>query len=328
MSFIDVNNLSKEFKVFTRKKGLGNAFKSIFKREYQVKKAVDCISFKIEKGELLGYIGPNGAGKSTTIKMLTGILLPSEGEIKVNGLVPFDNRKENSMNMGVVFGQRSQLYWDLPMEETFELYKKMYKVEDRKFKRNVEFYVDLLDMEEFLRKPVRTLSLGQKMRANLTVALLHDPAVLYLDEPTIGLDVVVKNKIRKFIKEINKEKGTTVILTTHDMDDIEHICDRLIMIDHGHILYDGMLDDFKEQYGNQYLLMAQFAEDNVSINDHRLNIVKDEGQVKWLSFFKENIGTAEAVSILSREHKLIDLSIKEPETEDIVRRIYEEGLMI
>lgn len=328
MAFIDVKNVSKEFKVFTREKGLGNALKSIFKREYQIIKAVDNISFQINKGELVGYIGPNGAGKSTTIKMLTGILFPSSGEIRVNGLMPYENRKENSMNMGVVFGQRSQLYWDIPVEETFELYKKMYRIDEKRFKENVEFYVDLLEMGDFIRKPVRTLSLGQKMRANLTVALLHDPDVLYLDEPTIGLDVVVKSKIRKFIKAINKEKGTTVILTTHDMNDIENICDRIILIDQGQILYDGRLADFKENYGKQYTMMVQFSDNNIEIKDSRFNILKEEGQFKWLSFLKEDITVAEAVNYLSRNYNIIDLSIKEPDIEDIVRRIYENKIAL
>ncbi|MFP4661222.1 MAG: ATP-binding cassette domain-containing protein [Halanaerobiales bacterium] len=323
MAFIEVEHLSKYFKVYSREKGLLNSFKSLFKREYQLKKAVDDISFSIEKGELVGYIGPNGAGKSTTIKTLAGILLPTVGQVKVNGMIPYKNRKENSMNMGVVFGQRSQLYWDLPMEETFDLFKKMYKIEEKVFKRNLDFYVDLLQMGDFLRKPVRTLSLGQKMRANLASALLHDPDVLYLDEPTIGLDVVVKNKIRNFIREINREKNTTVILTTHDMDDIEHICDRLIMIDHGKILYDGSLTEFKNSYGKEYTVMVQFNEYDINITDKRLNVIKDEGQVKWISFLIDDLSVAEAVTQLTRKYDIIDLSIKEPETEELVRKIYE-----
>ena len=252
----------------------------------------------------------------------------SSGEIKVNGLVPYENRKENSMHMGVVFGQRSQLYWDIPVEETFELFKKMYRIDEKRFKENVEFYVDLLEMGDFIRKPVRTLSLGQKMRANLTVALLHDPDVLYLDEPTIGLDVVVKSNIRKFIKAINKEKGTTVILTTHDMNDIENICDRIILIDQGQILYDGRLADFKENYGKQYTMMVQFSDNNIEIKDSRFNILKEDGQFKWLSFLKEDITVAEAVNYLSRNYNIIDLSIKEPDIEDIVRRIYENKIAL
>ncbi len=326
MAFIEVKNLSKYFKVYKREKGLSSSIKSLFKRKYEVKKAIDDISFSIKKGELVGYIGPNGAGKSTTIKTLAGILLPSTGKVLVNGKVPYKNRKENSMNMGVVFGQRSQLYWDLPMEETFDLFRKMYKIDEGKFNDNLEFYVELLQMSDFLRKPVRTLSLGQKMRANLTAALLHDPDVLYLDEPTIGLDVVVKNKIRNFIKEINKEKNTTVILTTHDMDDIEHICDRLIMIDNGKIIYDGSLDNFKEKHGRKYTIMVQFNENNINIADSRLNIAKDEGQVKWFTFLKNEISVAEAVTQLTRKYDIIDLSIYEPETEDLVRKIYESGM--
>ena len=205
----------------------------LFHREYIVKHAVKNISFEIEQGEVVGYIGPNGAGKSTTIKMLSGILIPSSGTVSVGGMIPYENRKENAKRIGVVFGQRSQLYWDLPISDTFDLYENLYDVPKKVFSENCEYYTELFDMKDFINQPVRQLSLGQKMKANIALALLHNPDVLYLDEPTIGLDVTSKRVLREAKQIINKERGTTVILTTHDMDDIEAVCKRLIMIDKG-----------------------------------------------------------------------------------------------
>ncbi len=324
MSFIEVNNVSKEFQVYIRRKGFVNSVKSLFQRSYEVKKAVENISFHIDKGELVGYIGPNGAGKSTTIKMLSGILYPSSGEIRVNGRIPYENRKENAMRIGIVFGQRSQLYWDLPMEETFELYKKMYRINENKFRRNLDFFVELLDMKEFLHRPVRQLSLGQKMRANLAVALLHDPEIIYLDEPTIGLDVVAKERIRRFIKEVNQEKKTTVILTTHDMTDIEKVCDRIMMIDHGRILHDGPLEGFIEKNSGGHMLTVTFSGPNVRIADPRFKVIKDEGVLKVMLFKKEEISVAEAITVITRNYDITDLNLKEPEIEEIVRGLYDK----
>jgi len=248
MSYIEVEKVVKEFKVLHRDKGLKSALKSLFHRRYATVRAVDGISFTIERGEFVGYIGPNGAGKSTTIKMLAGILVPTSGTITVSGLVPYLHRRENAKRIGVVFGQRSSLEWDLPMEDTFDLFQKIYRIDEEVYRRNIRFYIELFEMEGFLKRPVRQLSLGEKMRAEIAVALLHDPEVLYLDEPTIGLDVVAKNKIRQFIKQINAEKKITVILTTHDMDDIEQICRRIMMIDRGRLLYDGSLENFKHPW--------------------------------------------------------------------------------
>jgi len=325
MSYIEVSNVTKEFKIVKREKGAFNALKSMFHREYIIKKAVDDISFNIEQGELVGYIGPNGAGKSTTIKMMSGILTPSAGKITVGGLVPYENRKENNLRMGVVFGQRSQLYWDLPMGETFDLYKKMYRIDDAAFKRNVEFYVELLDMGPFLNVPVRQLSLGQKMRGNIATALLHDPDVVYLDEPTIGLDVLAKSRIRTFIKEVNKEKNTTLILTTHDLDDIEAICNRLIMIDNGRKLYDGSLRDFKEIYSGGHVIMAEFdTEAPIYLDDPRLTVKKEEGCHKWILFKKNEITPMEALSAIQRQYRIRDISIQEADIEETVKEIYEK----
>ena len=250
MAYIEAENLQKTFKVYERPKGAGAALRSLIHRTYTEKRAVDGISFSIQKGEMVGYIGPNGAGKSTTIKILGGILVPDGGSVLCGGRVPWKERKENALHVGVVFGQRSQLNWELPMEDTFELYRKMYRIPESIYKRNVECFTELLGMEEFLRKPVRSLSLGQKMRAELAASLLHDPEVLFLDEPTVGLDVVAKDRIRKFLKELNREKQTTILLTSHDMMDIDEICSRVILIDHGKKMLDEQLEDFY-QIGRQ-----------------------------------------------------------------------------
>ncbi len=325
MSYIVVDRVSKEYEIFKREKGFKHALASLVRRNYEVKRAVSDISFEIQKGELVGYIGQNGAGKSTTIKMLAGILIPTSGTVTVNGRVPHKYRKENAYDIGVVFGQRSQLFWNLPMEETFDLYKKIYKIDSHTFKRNVAFYVELLDMHEFLRTPVRQLSLGQRMRAELVVSLLHDPSILYLDEPTIGLDILVKKKIRHFIKEVNREKQTTVILTTHDMDDIEQICNRIIAIDRGGIVYDGSVDHFKEQYSSGHLIVVDFCEERVRIDDPRMEVVKEEGSKQWILLHRGEISVAEAISTITRRHEIQDIQIKEPRIEDAIREIYERG---
>lgn len=322
MPIIELNEVSKTFKVHKRTTGFWSTLGSLVRREYETKTAVERISFAIEPGELVGYIGPNGAGKSTTIKMLSGILTPSAGSIRVDGRVPHEERRTNAMHIGVVFGQRSQLYWDLPMLDTFGLYQKMFRIEDGAFKRNVDFYVELLEMGEFLNRPVRQLSLGQKMRAELAVALLHDPKIVYLDEPTIGLDVVAKSRIRTFIREVNKEKGTTVILTTHDMDDIEQICDRIILIDRGAIKYDGTLAAFKSGFSQGHLLSVVFADEAVDLAEERLQIVKSEGPRKQIVFRSDQISVAEAISFITRSYKVLDLQLKEPDIEEIIRDLY------
>lgn len=322
MHYIEINNISKEFKVYKRGKGFLQTAKSLIKREYEIKKAVDHISLHIDKGEMVGYIGPNGAGKSTTIKMLTGILTPTSGEIVVDGLNPHIERVKNARRIGVVFGQRSQLYWDLPMMDTFELYKKMYRISHEQYKKNTSFLTELLEMEDFLQKPVRLLSLGQKMRANLAVALLHDPEILYLDEPTIGLDIVAKSKMRTFLKELNREKKTTVLLTTHDMDDIEQICQRVILIDKGSKIYDGSLEHFKTTYSGGYMLVIEFSTENIELQEPRITIIKDEGMRKTMLIDPRKISIAESISYLTRNFDINDLQLREPDIENAIYRIY------
>lgn len=323
MAIIEVSHVSKEFRIHRRQTGIWSSVRSLFSRNFEVKKAVQDINFQVNRGELVGYIGPNGAGKSTTIKMLSGILVPTSGSVLVDGRVPHRQRKENARRIGVVFGQRSQLYWDLPIVETFDLYQKMYGIEKERFKQNVDFYVNLFELGEFLHQPTRQLSLGQKMRANFAIAMLHDPEIVYLDEPTIGLDVLAKSRIRRFVREVNSVRGTTVILTTHDMDDIEQICERIIMIDQGRLLYDGSQAGFKSQFGSGHRMMVEFAGDSVHIADSRLHIVREDGPRKWIAFRSEEISPAEAISLITRNHDIRDLTIKEPEIEEIVRQVYE-----
>ena len=239
MSIIEVKNLVKTYKIIEKEDGIKGYFKNLIKPKYNEFTAVKGINFNIEEGELVGYIGENGAGKSTTIKMLTGLLTPTSGKVIVNGIVPNEKRIENNKNIGAVFGQKTQLWWDLPVIESFRLIKKMYKIPENEYRKNLKKFTEILDLANLLEKQVKNLSLGQKMRCEIAATFLHNPKIVYLDEPTIGLDVFVKENIRKFIKDINKEKKTTVILTTHDLKDIEDVCDRIILLDKGQIIYDG-----------------------------------------------------------------------------------------
>ena len=243
---IRTHDLRKTFRSPKRRPGVGGALRTLFSREIEEKVAVRDVTMELEPGELVGYIGPNGAGKSTTIKMLTGILVPTAGTIEVAGLVPYERRNENARNIGVVFGQRSQLYWDLPLVESFELLRAIYSIPKDRYRENLQRFIEMLEMEPFLRTPVRQLSLGQRMRGDFAAAMLHNPRIVYLDEPTIGLDVVAKEAIREFVRHINQDRGTTIILTTHDLADVERLCRRIILIDKGTIIYDGTVDHIKE----------------------------------------------------------------------------------
>jgi ABC-2 type transport system ATP-binding protein len=327
-AIIEVKGLRKEFKIAKRQEGAFGALRSLFSRDYISKLAVNDVSFAIRPGELVGYIGPNGAGKSTTIKMLTGILVPSGGQVHVRGLVPYDRRVENARQIGVVFGQRTQLWWDLPTIESFELLQHIYKVPPDRYARNMARFKDLLGLDEFLQTPVRQLSLGQRMRADLAAALLHDPDILYLDEPTIGLDVVAKEKIREFILEINRDRGVTVILTTHDMQDIEKICERMILIDKGTVIYDGPVAQIKERFGKMRTLVVDLepngAMDNLVIAGAEL--VKREGHRFWLRFNRDLISASQLIARVSEQYGIRDLTVEEPEIEGIISRIYQEGL--
>jgi ABC-2 type transport system ATP-binding protein len=286
---IDVKNLQKEFKSYSSRQGLKGAFRDLFTRNYKLLKAVDNISLQIKQGEMVAYIGENGAGKSTTIKMLTGILQPTGGSVTVNGMNPHKEREAFTKTIGVVFGQRSQLWWDIAVQESFRLLKKVYKVSDEAYETHMEHVIETLDIGPLLDKPVRKLSLGQRMRCELAAALIHNPQLLFLDEPTIGLDVLVKLKIREFLKEINKNYGTTILLTTHDLTDIEALCDRVIMLDEGRIIYDGALKELKKQWGDGKQIQMQFLQ-RVALAD--LSSSVSELDVEWEQGEEETIWIA------------------------------------
>lgn len=327
---IRVENLSKEFKSNKKYPGFKGAIKSFFSTEYITKRAVDNISFQINDGEIVGYIGANGAGKSTTIKMMTGILTPSDGIVTVNGLVPYENREKNAKNIGVVFGQKTQLWWDLPISETFSLLKDIYDVGDKEFEERMDFLKEVLGLEEFFLSPVRTLSLGQRMRADLAAALIHNPKVIYLDEPTIGLDVVVKEKVRKAIKDINVKYRTTIILTTHDLNDIEELCSRIIIIDKGKKIYDGEVEGIKEKYGSlttveikvkEEIEFDKFNEFDDIKKDKEFNLEYLDNKLT-ITFNKNKISSANIIGRVMKSFNVIDFKIIETSIEDIVKKMY------
>ena len=306
-NMIEVKNIKKYYKISKRQKGFVSSIKHLFHRKYEEKKAVDNISFTIKKGEIVGFIGPNGAGKSTTIKMLSGILYPDTGELEVDGYIPYKQRKQYVKNIGVVFGQKSQLNWDLPLIESFELMKYIYKIPKKKHEENLDRFTKLLDMEDFINQPVRQLSLGQRMRGDIVAALLHSPKIVFFDEPTIGLDVVAKDKIRGFIKYMNETEKTTIIFTTHDMQDIEKVCDRLIIIDEGKKIYDGSIDEIKNKYASH----------------KTIEILLDNGEKEIHTFDVNETPMNEVMEKLFSEYRIQDISICEPEIDKIVRDIYE-----
>jgi ABC-2 type transport system ATP-binding protein len=325
MSLIEVDNLAKTFSVPVRRGGRFGAVKTLLAREYRRVSAVDGVSFQVAAGEMVGYIGPNGAGKSTTIKMLTGILVPSGGRITVDGRVPHQERVAHVRRIGVVFGQRTQLWWDLPTIESFELLRYIYRIPEPRWRENLARFVELLDLGPFLETPVRQLSLGQRMRADLAAALLHDPAILFLDEPTIGLDVVAKERIRQFLRDINSQRGVTVILTTHDLGDIERLCSRVVLIDHGHIIYDGALEALRTRFGQQRTLVVDLDQDANGIHVANAEVVRREGPRVWLRFDRTATTAAALIADVAAHYRVRDLTVEEPEIEAIVRGIYETG---
>jgi ABC-2 type transport system ATP-binding protein len=322
VSIIEVQDLRKVFDVARRRKGARGPLGWV-RRERMPVRAVDGVSFTVERGEMVGYIGPNGAGKSTTIKMLTGILVPSGGLVRVAGLDPVRRRIELTRRIGVVFGQRTQLWWDLPLRDSFELLRHIYRVPRDRYQQNLDAFVELLDLGPVLGTPVRQLSLGQRMRGDLTAALLHDPEILYLDEPTIGLDVVGKARMREFLARLNQERGVTVLLTTHDMADIERLCRRMMIIDHGHVIYDGDLEAIKNRFGGERTLIVDLEEPGPPIDVPGAEVVKVDGPRQWLRFRRADTTAADLVAAVAARVRLVDLTIEEPQIEDIVRRIYE-----
>jgi ABC-2 type transport system ATP-binding protein len=322
-SVIEVENIGKSFFLAEAKQGRFASVRMLFARKQKEIKAVDNISFSIEEGEFVGYIGPNGAGKSTTIKMLCGILHPTHGKITICDYSPHQQRKQVAANIGVVFGQRTQLWWDLPVRDSFEILQAMYKVDSRSYRRSMEIFNDLLGVHDFLDTPVRKLSLGQRMRADLAAALLHDPPVLFLDEPTIGLDVIAKTKIRAFLKELNQAQKKTILLTTHDMDDIEQLCSRIMLINHGKMMLDTTIAGLRGQIGLPSVIQVEFRSrpnvptkivgvQEIVVRDHELT----------LYFDREKASSPQLLAEVGKWGEAIDIRMKEPDIEEIMKRVY------
>jgi ABC-2 type transport system ATP-binding protein len=325
MPIIEARELRKVFRSVKRTPGAGGALKTLFSREYVDKVAVTGVTMSLDAGELVGYIGPNGAGKSTTIKMLTGILVPTSGEVRVAGIVPYARRSDNARNIGVVFGQRSQLYWDLPLIESFELLRAIYGVTAERYRANMAYFTELLEMSDFLGTPVRQLSLGQRMRGDFAAAMLHDPKVVFLDEPTIGLDVVAKEAIRTFIADINRERGTTFILTTHDLADVERLCRRIVLIDRGTLIFDGAVETLRDGYGTHRTLIAELCEPQTHIAMEGTEVELTTPTVARFRFDRRTMSAEAIVRRVADTYAVSDISIEEPDLESIIRRIYREG---
>ncbi|GGJ21786.1 ABC transporter ATP-binding protein [Deinococcus roseus] len=326
---IDVRNLQKTFAIPRKEPGLLGAVKGLFKPEYQYKTAVNGLSFQVGKGEVVGYIGVNGAGKSTTIKILTGILAPTGGQVRILGRDPFKNRVANAKDIGVVFGQRTQLWWDLALIESLRLIARMYDVPESRYKTLLEEFSHLLDLDELLSKPIRTMSLGQKMRAELAATLIHEPKIVYLDEPTIGLDIMAKQRIRDFIKKQSQERDVTVLLTTHDLGDIEELCQRIIIIDNGHIIYDGQLSTIKNHFGTHRTITFETAE---TLNTSRLLLPKGsellsaEGNKLVLKFNRSEASASLVAAQVMQQLEVQDFQLQEPDLTSIISQIYQGAL--
>ena len=323
---IVVEDLEKVFKKPIRKPGIIGMFKTLFSRKYETKVAVNKINFTINEGEIVGYIGSNGAGKSTTIKMMCGILNPTSGKVLINGIEPYNKRQTVAKQIGVVFGQKTQLWWDIPLIESFNVLKEIYLISDEEYNERFDFLQEVLDIKDFINQPVRTLSLGQRMRADLAASLLHNPKILFLDEPTIGLDVLVKEKIRNAILMMNKKYNTTVILTTHDMSDIEMLCNRIIMIEKGNIIYDGSLKDIKNKFGDLRTLNIQL--DTTSINLDELKTFNDQVNYEFengtliAKFDAAKVSLDKVINEILKKFTIKDMKIKELTIEDIAKEMY------
>lgn len=326
MAIIEVKDLVKTYKTIEKEDGLLGYFKNLIKPKYKEFTAVNNINFEVKEGELVGYIGENGAGKSTTIKMLTGLLTPTSGNVLVNGIVPNEKRIQNNKNIGAVFGQKTQLWWDLPVIESFRLIKQMYKIPEGEYRKNLKKFTEILELDDLLEKQVKNLSLGQKMRCEIAATFLHNPKIVYLDEPTIGLDVLVKENIRKFIKDINKEKNTTVILTTHDLKDIEDVCDRIILLDKGQIIYDGEKQKFKDTYGKyiiaEFIIKEKKAYISESINSEEIQVLEETENKLKIRFSHEETTIMKVMDKISEYCTIEDIHMKEAELEDILKEIY------
>lgn len=330
-SIISIKNVTKEFKVLNRREGLKGSIRDFFSRDYKIVRAVDNISMDIKQGEIIGYLGSNGAGKSTTIKMMIGVLEPTSGEILVDNNVPYRNRTKNAQNIGVVFGQRSQLWWALPLIESFNILKDIYQIGDAEYNNMLEIYRSLADIEPLLHKPVRQMSLGQRTLSDILAAFLHDPKIVFLDEPTIGLDVSMKSKIRSLIQALNKEKNTTVILTTHDMGDVDALCRRVVIIDSGKMLYDNDIEHLKNFFGSYRTLKIRVdGNPSVQIEAVRRNLAELPVSFdnEWISILvdEEKTTVIEVLNQLRNTFDIRDMRLEEISTEEVIKKIYEEGV--
>ncbi|MBE6844661.1 MAG: ATP-binding cassette domain-containing protein [Ruminococcus sp.] len=330
-NIIEIKNITKEFKVLNRREGLKGSLKDLFSRDYKIIHAVDNISMSIKQGEIVGYLGPNGAGKSTTIKMMTGILEPTSGEILVGGNIPYQNRSKNAQEIGVVFGQRSQLWWALPLVESFKILKDIYGVSDEDYENMLSLYKSLVDIESLLHKPVRQMSLGQRTLSDILAAFLHNPKIVFLDEPTIGLDVSMKAKIRTLIHALNKEKNTTVILTTHDMGDVDALCQRIVIIDKGKMLYDNDIEHLKSFFGSYRTLKIRINGDLKESAEKIRSCLSDfsvSADDEWISILidEEKSKVMEVLNQLQKTFEIRDMQLEEISTEEVIKKIYEDGV--
>lgn len=319
---IKTQNLTMKYKISELGSGILSKIKLFFKPKYKEVIALDSVNLEINKGEIIGYIGPNGAGKSTTIKLLTGVLVPTSGTVHVNGLIPHKNRITNAFNVGVVYGQRSQLWWDLPLIDSFNILAAMYRIPEKEYRKNLDELKIILELDTFINQPVRKLSLGQRMRGDIAASLLHGPEILYLDEPTIGLDILSKNRILEFIKKINKYKQTTIIFTTHNLSEVEQICERIIILNDGKILIDESKEEILSRFANNKVLIVEF---NHEINNIEINngvVLKKEKNKIWIKFNSEEISAFNLIKSLSEADNIIDVSVKEENIESIVTQIY------
>ena len=337
-AMIEIKNVTKEFKVLNRREGLKGSLKDLFSRDYKTVRAVDNISMTVEQGEIVGYLGPNGAGKSTTIKMMTGVLEPTSGEILVAGSVPYQNRAQNAQQIGVVFGQRTQLWWALPLIESFRILKDIYRISDADYDGMLKLYQSLVDIEPLLHKPVRQMSLGQRTLSDILAAFLHNPKIVFLDEPTIGLDVSMKAKIRELILSLNERKHTTVILTTHDMGDVDALCKRIVIIDHGKMLYDNDMDHLKSFFGAYRTLKIRAGGNTEKVAQTVESCLKEmagasghdsceivSGDENWISILvnEDQTSVVKVLNTLQQSMKIRDMQIEEISTEDVIKKIYE-----
>ena len=324
MSIIVCKNLSKTFKVAERSKGVWKAFLSLFKRKYKTVNALKDINFEIEEGSIVGYIGPNGAGKSTTIKIMSGILTPTSGKCIIDGKIPYKDRVSYVKNIGVVFGQKSQLWWDVPVIDSFELLKDIYKIPYDQYETTLSLLTEKLNLQDTLNKPLRQLSLGQKMKCELAASLLHRPKILFLDEPTIGLDAVTKLAVRDFVKKINKEWHTTVILTTHDMNDIEALTDKIILIGHGEILYNGSFNNIKKKYCNEKYITVEFSKTYQNVEFDNYELISYKNNIAKYKFVGEKFSSSNFLKEFTKTYEIEDFSVESLNVEEILAKLYKD----